>query len=139
MEITDIRVKLISRGNEKLKAFCNITLSNCFVVRELKIIEGPKGIFVAMPSRKITDHCIKCGCKNSILAKFCSECGVRLERFNQNAKSATERVRAYSDIVHPITLEMRDAIQNKVIGAYRTELERSKEPGYVAPVNIEVT
>ena len=50
MEITEVRVTL--RDENKLKAFVSITFDNCFVVRGLKVIEGAKGTFVAMPSRK---------------------------------------------------------------------------------------
>jgi len=53
MEITEIRISL--RDDNKLKAFASITLDNCFVIRGLKIIEGAKGMFVAMPSRKRPD------------------------------------------------------------------------------------
>jgi stage V sporulation protein G len=53
MEITEIRIAL--RDDNKLKAFASITIDNCFVVRGLKIIEGAKGLFVAMPSRKRPD------------------------------------------------------------------------------------
>jgi len=53
MEITEIRISL--RDDNKLKAFASITLDNCFVIRGLKIIEGAKGTFVAMPSRKRPD------------------------------------------------------------------------------------
>lgn len=53
MEITEIRMSL--RDDNKLKAFASITLDNCFVIRGLKVIEGAKGIFVAMPSRKRPD------------------------------------------------------------------------------------
>ncbi|MDD4856739.1 MAG: SpoVG family protein, partial [Candidatus Krumholzibacteria bacterium] len=49
MEITEIRISL--RSDNKLKAFASITLDNRFVIRGLKIIEGAKGVFVAMPSR----------------------------------------------------------------------------------------
>ncbi len=53
MEITEIRISL--RSDNKLKAFASITLDNMFVIRGLKIIEGAKGVFVAMPSRKRPD------------------------------------------------------------------------------------
>jgi stage V sporulation protein G len=53
MKITEIRISL--RDDNKLKAFASITLDNCFVIRGLKIIEGAKGAFVAMPSRKRPD------------------------------------------------------------------------------------
>jgi len=53
MEITEIRISL--RDDNKLKAFASITLDNAFVIRGLQVIEGAKGTFVAMPSRKRPD------------------------------------------------------------------------------------
>jgi stage V sporulation protein G len=51
MEITDIRVRKVA-GEGKLKAYVTITFDDCFVVHNVKIIEGKSGIFIAMPSRK---------------------------------------------------------------------------------------
>jgi stage V sporulation protein G len=53
MEITDVRIYL--RNEEKLKAYVTITFDDCFVIRNLKIIKGNKGMFVAMPSRTAPD------------------------------------------------------------------------------------
>ena len=53
MRITEVRVTL--RDEDKLKAFANITLDNAIVIRGLKIISGPGGYFVSMPSRKRPD------------------------------------------------------------------------------------
>ncbi|MCK4395514.1 septation regulator SpoVG [candidate division WOR-3 bacterium] len=53
MEITEVRITL--RDEPKLKAFANITLDDCFVIRGLKIIEGVNGFFISMPSRKGKD------------------------------------------------------------------------------------
>ena len=68
MEITEVRIKLMEEPGERLKAFCSITFDDCFVVRDLKIIEGTNGPFVAMPSRKLTSHCPRCGMKNHLRA-----------------------------------------------------------------------
>jgi len=51
MEISDIRVKKV-HGDGKLKAYVSVTFNECFVVHNMKVIEGKNGIFVAMPSRK---------------------------------------------------------------------------------------
>ena len=51
MELTDIRVRKMT-GEGKLKAYVTITFDNCFVVHNVKIIEGKTGFFIAMPSRK---------------------------------------------------------------------------------------
>jgi stage V sporulation protein G len=55
LEITEVRVRPFSKEDEKLKAFATITLNDCFIVSDLKIIKGKKGLFVAMPSRKMKD------------------------------------------------------------------------------------
>ena len=68
VEITEVRIKLMEEPGERLKAFCSITFDNCFVVRDLKIIDGTNGPFVAMPSRKLTSHCPGCGMKNHLRA-----------------------------------------------------------------------
>ena len=52
LNITDVRIKLIEKEETKLKAVGSITIDNCFVIHEIRIIEGDKGLFVAMPSRK---------------------------------------------------------------------------------------
>ncbi|GHV82321.1 putative septation protein SpoVG [Spirochaetia bacterium] len=51
MEITDIRVRKVA-GEGKLKAYVTVTFDDCFVVHNVKIIEGKTGMFIAMPSRK---------------------------------------------------------------------------------------
>lgn len=55
LEVTEVRVRPFSKEDEKLKAFATITLNECFIVSDLKIIKGKKGLFVAMPSRKMND------------------------------------------------------------------------------------
>jgi stage V sporulation protein G len=130
MEITEVRVKLMEDASERLRAFCSITFDNCFVVRDLKIIEGTHGPFVAMPSRKLTAHCPKCGCKNHLRAQFCNQCGTRF-RETRAPRDEEGRPRLYADIAHPINSECREMIQQRVIRAFQDEVERSKQPGYV--------
>ena len=57
MEITEIRITL--RDEEKLKAFASIVFDGCFVVRDLKVINGMRGLFVSMPSRRRLDGSFK--------------------------------------------------------------------------------
>lgn len=54
MEITDVRVRKITKEG-KMRAIVSITLDNEFVVHDIKVIEGEKGVFIAMPSRKASD------------------------------------------------------------------------------------
>ena len=55
LNITDIRIKLIKKEDVKLKAVASVTIDNCFVVHEVRVIESEKGLFVAMPSKKTPD------------------------------------------------------------------------------------
>ena len=62
MQLTEVRVNLCGGGNHvgRLKAFCSLTFDDTFVVRDVKLIEGDDGLFLAMPSRKLADHCPGC-------------------------------------------------------------------------------
>lgn len=131
MEITEVRIKLVDEPGERLKAFCSITLDNCFVVRDLKIIEGHQGLFVAMPSRRLTAHCPHCRTKNHLRACYCNQCGSRL-REPPIPRDSQGRERLYADIAHPINSACREMIQRKVIEAFRQELIRAQQPGYVS-------
>jgi stage V sporulation protein G len=128
--ITEVRIKLMEDNNERLQAFCSVTFDDAFVVRDLKIIEGTKGSFVAMPSRKLTDRCPQCGCKNHLRARHCNQCGGRLDE-DRATRDADGRAKLHADIAHPINSACREVIQSAVIRAYQEEKERSKQPGYV--------
>src|SRR5438045_6498724 len=118
-------------NNERLLAFCSVTFDNAFVVRDLKIIEGTKGSFVAMPSRKLTDRCQGCGCKNHLRARYCNSCGHKLDE-NRAIRDADGRAKLHADIAHPINSACREVIQSAVTRAYPAERERAKQPGYIA-------
>jgi stage V sporulation protein G len=128
--ITEVRIKLMDENNERLQAFCSITFDDCFVIRDLKIIEGTKGSFVAMPSRKLTDRCSGCGCKNHLRARFCNQCGTRLDE-NRAIRDQDGRAKLHADIAHPINSTCREYIQSAIVKAFEEERERSRQPGYV--------
>ncbi|MCE9593397.1 MAG: SpoVG family protein [Planctomycetes bacterium] len=133
MNITEVRVKLINDPRDKLRAFATITIDDCLVIRDLKIIDGgPKGLFVAMPSRKMQERCPECAGKNSIRARFCNDCGARLPE-HRGELDQRGKVRLYADIAHPIHKESRDTVQREVVRGYHVELDRSKQAGYVEP------
>ncbi len=52
MKITDVRVRIVKKDDSKLKAVATVTFDDCFVVHDIKVIEGNEGFFIAMPSRK---------------------------------------------------------------------------------------
>ena len=84
MEITDIRIRQIAETG-KMKAVVSVTFDNCFVVHDIKIIEGQDKLFIAMPSRKTPEN-------------------------------------EYKDIAHPINMEMRELLQQRIIDKYESTL-----------------
>lgn len=131
VEITEVRIKLMEESEDRLRAFCSITFDSCFVVRDLKIIEGTQGPFVAMPSRKLTNRCGRCGNKNAMRSNYCNNCGIRL-RDNREARDEDTPNKLYADVAHPINQACRDMIQQHVVKEYALELERAKLPGYIS-------
>lgn len=131
MQLTETRIKLLFNSRDKLRGFASITIDNCLVVRDIKIIEGGRGLFVAMPSRKLCDRCPSCAAKNHIRARYCNDCGTRL-RTERGDMDERGRPRLYADIAHPINQEARDFVQKQILAAFHEELERSKQEGYVA-------
>lgn len=131
MEVTEVRIKLMDEPGDRLKAFCSVTFDDCFVIRDLKIIEGSTGPFVAMPSRKLTSHCHKCGTKNHLRALYCNQCGIR----QQDGRALTDadgRAKLYADIAHPINSACREMVQECVIREFHEEEQRSQEPDYIS-------
>lgn len=136
MEITEVKIFLKEGQDKKLKAYATITLDNAFVVRNVKVIDGNKGLFVAMPSRKIKDPCPKCGFRNAVRSKFCNQCGSALPQSEPRPIQPGEdmsRQSEHKDIAHPITAECRDYIQKKVLEAYENEKKTGPSAAAAAP------
>src|SRR5687767_5528612 len=143
MQLTEVRINLCGDRGGRLKAFCSLTFDGAFVIRDVKLIDGNDGLFLAMPSRKLCDHCPVCREKNHLRARYCNQCGQRLneDRYlryrNGNGAGRSHggsRPKLHADIAHPITAECRGEVEEAVLRAYGAEVERSKQPGYVAPV-----
>jgi len=137
VNITEVRVKLTEAKKNRLQAFCSITIDNDFVVRDLKIIEGYKGAFVAMPSRKLADKCPKCNSKNHLRSRFCNDCGAKLDderALDESSDDSKGKFKLYADTAHPINSKCRDEIEQKVLAAYKEESEKAKQPDYKPPV-----
>ena len=137
MDITEAKVKLVSDRADKLKAFCTITIDGEFVIRDIKIIKGSRGCFVAMPSRKLMDRCPSCGGKNHLRAAYCNECGAKL-RENRVSHDLEGRAKLHADIAHPINSACRERLQRRILEAYEAELDASRQPGDVPSPDDEV-
>ncbi len=130
MQITEVRVKLMNDPNDRLLGFCSITFDGSFVIRDLKIIQGGKGSFVAMPSRRLMDRCARCHNKNHLRSRYCNHCGESL-REDRSIKDGDGRAKLYADIAHPINSDSREQIQIKVMEAYEQELILAQQPNYI--------
>jgi len=129
MEITEVRIKLMESSEDRLRGFCSVTFDTAFVVRDLKIIEGNSGPFVAMPSRKLTANCNRCHSKNHLRANYCNHCGQKLKQIKPQ-QGFDGRAKLYADIAHPINAACREMIQNRVIEELEKERKLSSRPGY---------
>jgi stage V sporulation protein G len=132
VHITEVRVKLMERRDDRLQAFCCVTIDDDFVVRDIKVIRGSKGLFVAMPSRKLSDKCPNCGGKNHLRARYCNNCGGTLDE-DRAPRDQRGRAKLHADIAHPINSDCREELQREVLEAYEEELAEAKRPGYVPP------
>lgn len=128
MDITEVRVVLKDSPDKKLKAYATVTFDNAFVVRNIKVIEGTTGLFIAMPSRKVKQPCPKCGFKNELRSKYCNQCAgqlpVTVRPLTPEAGGSAQL--EHKDIAHPITQSFRELLQKKVLEAY--EQEKVKGP-----------
>lgn len=55
LKISDVRIRFVKKEDSKLKAVASITIDDCFVVHDIKVIEGTDGPFIAMPSRRTSE------------------------------------------------------------------------------------
>ncbi len=117
MEITEVRIELVQSAKDRLRGFCTLAFDHCFIVRDIRVLEGPQGLFVAMPSRKIMHPCPQCRTKNVIQARFCNMCGSRLPEHEPLPGE-----RSHVDVAHPINMAFRTVVSDAVIAAYQKAL-----------------
>jgi len=123
VQITEVKIFKKENRDKKLRAFATITFDDSFVVRDLKVIEGNKGLFVAMPSRRIKEPCPNCGHRNVVRSKFCNNCGKQLD-----PNVTVSRENEHKDIAHPITLACREVVQKAVLDAFDEEINTARAP-----------
>ena len=109
MKITDVRIRKVEKEG-KMKAVVSITIENEFVVHDIKVIEGEKGLFIAMPSKKALDgeyrdiaHPINSGTReriqNLILAKYEEAYGATPSQFAADAYDAIYAIKAAAEAI----------------------------------------
>ena len=120
--ITEIHVELMNQIRQsKFRGVASIVINNALLVRDLKIIEGSEGAFVAMPSRKLQDNCPHCQGKNHLRARFCNDCGESLDEYRCYGKVNNPSLHA--DVVHPINIGARRTLNTLVLQEYCKQLQ----------------
>jgi stage V sporulation protein G len=136
LDVTEIRIRLLDGRRDRLRAYATITFDHEYVVRDLRIIEGTRGTFVAMPSRRLADRCPRCGGKNHLRANFCNECGSRLPN-DRAPRDTAGRPRLHCDIAHPVHREARERIESCVLTRYQHEMGLKQSGQYLPPTDDE--
>jgi len=121
MKITETRIFIKEGQDKKLKAYATVTFDDAFVVRNIKVIQGVSGMFIAMPSRKLKNPCQRCYFKNEVGSKYCNQCGAELTEIEDD-DTARDAKTEHRDIAHPISQEFRDYLQSEVLKAYQAEV-----------------
>ena len=120
-------------GEHRLRAYATVTFDRCFVVRNIKIIDGTHGLFVAMPSRKPKVGCPRCAFKNDAGGRFCTQYGASMPQVGRPEGPGAEAAEGHRDIAHPITADFRQYLQQKILEAYEVERTKGESP----PVHME--
>ncbi|MDD5045265.1 MAG: septation protein SpoVG family protein [Candidatus Omnitrophica bacterium] len=123
MEITEVRIFPKDSPDKKLRAYATVTFDNVFVVRNIKVIEGSTGLFIAMPSRKVKHPCPKCNFKNESKSKYCNMCAAQLPLIQRpvTPSDVNNLQSEHKDIAHPITQTFREYLQKTVLEAYEKQ------------------
>lgn len=125
MQITEVNIILKDDADKRLKAYATVVFDDVFVVRNIKVIEGKQGLFIAMPSKRIKVACPNCNARNEANAKFCAFCGHPMPPAPEKTPQQVQE--EHKDIAHPLTQEFRNYLQKKVIDAYNAKLALRNE------------
>ncbi|MFH1422702.1 MAG: SpoVG family protein [Planctomycetota bacterium] len=120
--ITQVKVRLVQPHKSKLRAVCSVTINDSLVIKDLKVIEAPRGLLVVMPSRKLTDKCPVCRMRNHLNAGYCSGCGSK-QPTGRAKRDASGRPLLNVEVAHPLNSDTRNYIQEEIIRAYKEELK----------------
>lgn len=124
MKITETRIFIKEGQDKKLKAYATVTFDDSFVVRNIKVIQGSTGMFIAMPSRKLKGPCARCSFKNEVGSKYCNQCGTELRPVLDD-ETARDAKAEHRDIAHPISQQFRDYLQSHILEAYQSEAAKN--------------
>ena len=112
MRITKVDIKFANDANHRFIGYVKLTLDDVLVIHDVKIIDGASGLFVGMPTHRVTCRCPFCTHKNHVRSNYCNECGKLLP------KISLEFIKYYYDVAHPINHEFRVYLEDCVLSEY---------------------
>ena len=116
MKITEVKLDLQSAPPKRLRAMVTVTFDECFIVRDIQVVQGVKGISLTMPCRRITRRCDACRHSNDVLANFCNHCGRRL---TPERGADLRRAEWHVVIAHPLNRECQRDLRSAILAALR--------------------
>lgn len=139
MELTEIRIDIPSYQvksedpRSSLLAYYTLVFDEELIMYNVKLIQGYDNVFLAFPSQRKCDNCPSCKTKNHLKAKFCNECGTKLDPTRHLFISPNKKgmIKFFNDIVHPITSDMREYVLEECLASYKKE---KTNPGSVLPI-----
>ena len=117
LNISDVSIKL--NKSRTIVAYVSIVLDNSFIVHDIKIVNGNKGLLVIMPSRKLYEKCVSCFYPNTENSNFCNFCGKELT--SDSDHNSSKKI----DIAHPINNEFRLHLQKQILDKYLLEINKN--------------
>ncbi len=127
MQVSDVKVRLVGRPGQKLRAFCSVAIDDVLVIRDFKVFEDSDGPFLAMPSRLRFERCPACAAKVAADAAYCSHCGKKLDLSN----AVDDETPRHVEIVYPTRRTMRRHLEDRILEAYRAEVRRAEGRDFV--------
>lgn len=131
MDVTEVRI-LLSEDNHnretRLMAYASMVIDNAMCLRDMRVIDGPDGMFVSMPNRQVTDRCDRCCAKNILKARYCNQCGIRLAD-NRGMRDERGLVKFFVDLYHPINRETRSQVEDAVLDAFEVKEKQRESTG----------
>lgn len=118
MKVTEIRITTLGkRAGNPVRAYVIVVFEDCFLVRNIRVIEKDQRVFIAMPSRESTITC-SCGYTGGT-GKFCCQCGARLPVISQEQSGGSHS--RHIDIAHPINAPFRKYLEDAILQKFEEQ------------------
>ena len=123
MEITEVDVKL-HQSHDRLRAFCAVVFDDCFVVKDVKVLERSDGsLLLSMPDRELADRCPFCKSQTPYKYVRCGKCGAQLAPDREPVDPDTGRTIRYACVAYPLNMDYRREMERRIFSAYRLAVE----------------